>query len=439
MMVFENYTILRGGKHMRKKIISIWSVLLVLVVSIAVLAPGCDGGACIGEIEVKATLCDAPWLGAVNYTLTGPGATAAPITGTNVTALFDNVECGNWTCSYDGGGPDGAYFVDITTSPTQEVTNGATITFTLNFEQCTIEVEATLCDAPWEGDVQYTLTGPGSPITGTDAPASFNVECGNWTCSYDGGGPPGAFLVDITPDPTQEVTSCGNITFTLNFEEEQDAWIVASIDPWTLNGNPIPLMYDAFPCDVIDVHFLQGVNGCEGYQAAVNETSWLFIHLVSYYDNLVQDFIPPLGPVQLYVVNDDCAVDKTAEPPALAAKVSQMTTFFDAYIPPGEFIELFVCEPVIVDVETIWTLVKEVDYLKSINWFGISLSSEFAPGLEHECVLFELIVPPSIFLGGTYHFQLQAAAEVELMDDEDVDLGNNDAMTPILDLYVNVP
>ena len=427
---------------MRRRIFSFWSILLVLFISLAVLIPGCEGEGeeCIGEIEVKATLCDAPWEGDVQYKLTGPGA-AAPtvIDGTNVTALFDNVDCGNWTCEYVSGGPPGAYLVDITPDPTQEVTTGSTITFTLNFEQSIIEVEATLCDAPWEGDVQYTLTGPGAAaptiINGTSVPNSHTGEAGNWTCGYVSGGPPGAFLVDITPDPTQEVTSCANITFTLNFELDQDAWIVESIDPWTLNGNPIPLVYDAFPCDIIDVHFGQGVNGCEGYQAAVSETSWLFIHLVSYTDNLLGP-MPPNGPVQLYVVNDDCAVEKLPTPPE---KVSQMTTFFDTYIPPGEFIELQVCEPVIVDVETIWTLVKEIDYTKSINWFGISMLPEFAPGLEHECVLFELIVPQSYFgAGGTYHFQLQASAQLELMDDEDVNPGNDDAVTPPLDLYVNV-
>ena len=116
---------------MKKKIFSIWSVLLILVVSIAVLVPGCDG-ACTGDIEVKATLCDAPWPGAVQYTLTPESG--SPINGTSVNATHSGVDCGNWTCAYVSGGPPG-YFVDITTSPTQEVTNGAVITFTLNFEE----------------------------------------------------------------------------------------------------------------------------------------------------------------------------------------------------------------------------------------------------------------------------------------------------------------
>ena len=117
---------------MRKGIFAICSVLLVLVVSIAVLVPGCCGPPkCI--IEVKATLDGSPWTGAVQYTLTGPGAPAAsPITGTSVDASH-SVDCGNWTCAYVSGGPAGASFVNITPAATQSVANGGTITFTLNF------------------------------------------------------------------------------------------------------------------------------------------------------------------------------------------------------------------------------------------------------------------------------------------------------------------
>jgi len=105
--------------NVKKKIFSIWSVLLVLIVSIAVLVPGCDGTACTGDIEVRATLCDALWEGDVVYKLTGPGATAPTIiNGTSVNATHSGVDCGDWTCEYVSGGPPGAYFVDITLDPT---------------------------------------------------------------------------------------------------------------------------------------------------------------------------------------------------------------------------------------------------------------------------------------------------------------------------------
>ena len=415
---------------MRRKISPIWSVLLVLVVSIAVFVPGCEGEACTGEIEVKATLCDAPWEGDVQYTLTGPGA-AAPtvIDGTNVTALFDNVDCGDWTCEYVSGGPPGAYLVDITPDPTQEVTSGETITFTLNFEQCIIEVEATLCDAPWEGDVDYTLTGPGSPINGTNAPASFNVECGNWTCAYVSGGPAGAYLIDITPDPTQEVTCGGNITFTLNFELDQDAWI--DWLTWTIDGTPWELGEVVVePCQIIDVHFQQGVEGCEERIVPVNETSWLMIHYLGW--SFAPDVPPMCGIVpdpELYVVNEWCAVEKLPAPPE---KLDQTTTYWGTPVPPPPVIPLICDEDALLDVETSWMLEKEIDYTKSINWLGISI---FEP-LPHECVLFELVVPPAF---GWYHFILLASAEVELMDDVDVNLDNNYAEGPLLYLKVFIP
>jgi len=97
---------------MKKKIFSIWSVLLILVVSIAIVVPGCTPTT--GTIEVKATLCGDPWpaqgTGAVGYTLTGPGA---PINGTNVTASF-TVDPGTWSCGNVSGGPPNAFLESIT-------------------------------------------------------------------------------------------------------------------------------------------------------------------------------------------------------------------------------------------------------------------------------------------------------------------------------------
>jgi len=117
----------------KKKIFSIWSVLLVLIVSIAVVVPGCTPTT--GTINVYATLDGVAWpssaTGAVNYTLTGPGATAPTIIdGTKVPDSFTG-DPGSWTCAYVSNGP--GTFVDITTSPTQSVVAGGAINFTLNF------------------------------------------------------------------------------------------------------------------------------------------------------------------------------------------------------------------------------------------------------------------------------------------------------------------
>jgi hypothetical protein len=83
----------------------------------------------------------------------------------------------------------------------------------------TVEVNATLNGSPWEGAVQYRLTTPtaGEPFGGTIVPKSFALPTGTWTCTYVSGGPPGAFLVSITPSATQTLSTGGTITFTLNF------------------------------------------------------------------------------------------------------------------------------------------------------------------------------------------------------------------------------
>jgi hypothetical protein len=111
---------------MRKRLIPIYSVLVVAIVLLAVFVPSCTPTT--GTIEVKATLDGSPWTGNVSYTLTGPSSNT---TGTTVAKTFSGVEAGTWTCAYVSGGP-GA-FVNITTSPTQSVTAGNTTTFTLNF------------------------------------------------------------------------------------------------------------------------------------------------------------------------------------------------------------------------------------------------------------------------------------------------------------------
>ena len=347
---------------MRKKLIPIYSVLVVAIVLLAAFIPSCTGEGTQGTITVKATLCGNPWppqgTGTVNYTLTGPGSTV--INGTNVTASF-TVDAGTWDCDYVAGGPSG---------------------------------------------------------------------------------PPDICLESITP---ASVTVAAGETkiITIEFEYCEDAWIGLPPLPWTVKGVPIqggPEYYiyeNGAECDIIDVHFLQGVHGCDDYLTAVNETSRLMIHCTGYLDLAQQPAPVPAPGVKLYVVNDWCAVNKTVEqpPPGSPEKVSQNTTLFGTYIDKGEYIGLTQCVETWLDVETIWTLVKEVDYLKSINWFGVSVGP-FDPGWEHDCVLFELIVPP---VPGSYLFTLVADAEVELMDDEDINTPNNKTTTPPLFLTVFVP
>ena len=312
---------------MRKGIFSIWSVLLVLVVSIAVLVPSCIP---TGTIKVEATRCGKSWTGEVGYRL-----------------------------------------------------------------------------EPWE---------PGAPFTGTSVPGSFGVFCDTYTCQDVTGGPDGAHLVGITPG-TVTVSQGETETFTLEFELDQDASI--EFVTWTIDGWPVQGVGNATSCQIIYAEYQQWVNGCPGYNVTVNETSWLKITQTSG------------APAQIFVFNDDCALNKAAEPPAESPeKVSQNTTLEGDFVNPGgEPIPLTLEVPVNLDVETIWQLVKCLNYTKSINWFGIS---EFEP-LPHECVLFELVVPGP----GFYQFTLQTSASVALVDDVDVHPDNNSSgWSSPLDLIV---
>lgn len=120
---------------MRRKIISIWSVLLILVLALAVFVPGCNGTPpTTGTIDVDATLDGSPWSGALDYTLTGPGATAPTVINGASVPDSHTGDAGDWTCAYVSGGPAGANFVGITPSANQELSGGGTIGFTLNFE-----------------------------------------------------------------------------------------------------------------------------------------------------------------------------------------------------------------------------------------------------------------------------------------------------------------
>jgi hypothetical protein len=319
---------------MRKKLIPIYSVLVVAMILLAALAPSCGGGSTTGTVVVQATLCGVAWQGAVNYTL--------------------------------------------------------------------------------------TLAGGTSPVSGTGVPTTHgNMTPGAWTCGGVSGGPAGAFLNSIKPSATQNLAADGTITFTLDFELDQDAAI--RFLSWSLNGEPQEVQSEivAMPCMIIDTHFKQWVKGCDGYNVTMNEASWLTI--------TAHPANP--GPATIIVVDDWCALNKTPTP---RQKVSQTVSVDNVTREKGYNVTLIPGgPPVLLDAHTQWNLVKGTNYTKLINWFGIWVGM-YEPGL-HPCVLFELIVPAP----GMYQFTLVASADVELVGDTDVDPQNNhDISTPIT-LIVN--
>jgi len=224
---------------MRRKIYSIWSVLLILVLSLAVLGPGCTPTT--GTIEVKATLDGSPWTGAVDYTLTGPGVTAPTvINGTSVDDTF-TADPGSWTCAYVSGGP--GIFVDITTSATQSVVAGETTTFTLNFvspEDVDISVVFktwTHNGVPIDPAVTWVLVAPGDWIdveytehVSGEEDAHVNVHQTSWLSVHNIGewgevqGPPvtlhvlnapGAVTMDPSADISNQQATVGGVPFQI--------------------------------------------------------------------------------------------------------------------------------------------------------------------------------------------------------------------------------
>ena len=292
----------------------------------------------------------------------------------------------------------------------------------------TLKVQAQLCGVPWQGALNYTLTPTvGSPVNGSGVPATHsNLTPASWTCAYVAGGPAGAFLNSIKPSASQNLDAGASITFTLDFELKQDAaiqWLT-----WTLNGAPHgqPSTVQVGPCNVTDVHFQQWVKGCTGYNVTLNETDWLTI---------TASPANPIGPVFIYVVNADCALNKTPPPQGVPAiKKSQVPSINNATVQVGDNLTLGPGMLATLDVHTVWQLVKGTNYTKNINWLGIS-KPPFDPLLPtHPCVLFELVALP-----GLYQFTLVASAHVDLVGATDVNMTNNDAMGPQLILNVLVP
>jgi uncharacterized protein (DUF2141 family) len=186
-----------------------------------------------GTVMVKANLDGAPWTGSVDYTVSGP----QNYSGSSVDQSFSNIPVGDYTVGYSSGGPSGATLSDITPNSTQTLANGGSVTFTLNFTTqavTAIKVVATVDGSSWTGSVNYGITGAQS-YTGSSVSETFNnVPVGTYTLSYNSGGPAGASLTSITPQPTQTVTAGHTTTFTLNFTSENTSAIKVQT---TLDGS----------------------------------------------------------------------------------------------------------------------------------------------------------------------------------------------------------
>jgi hypothetical protein len=84
-----------------------------------------------------------------------------------------------------------------------------------------VHVYATLDGSSWVGPVDFTVTGQAA---GTAVPESYaDVPIGDYSLNYVAGGPPEAVLSGITPSGSQNLTSGGAVTFTLDFRTKEVA------------------------------------------------------------------------------------------------------------------------------------------------------------------------------------------------------------------------
>jgi uncharacterized protein (DUF2141 family) len=187
----------------------------------------------VGTIVIEATLDGSPWTGNVSYSISGAGT----YSGASVNQTFSNVPVGSYTLGYSSGGPSAAALSNVSPNSTQTLSAGGEITFSLNFATTSvsgIQVQATLDGTPWTGSVNYTITGP-QGYSGTSVSETFsNLPDGTYTVGYNSGGPAGATLASISPQPTQTIAQGVSATFTLNFHSENTSAIKVQA---TLNGS----------------------------------------------------------------------------------------------------------------------------------------------------------------------------------------------------------
>ena len=229
--------------------------------------------AATGAIYVNATLDGSSWSGVVNYTITGPKESS----GSSVPATFSNSPAGTYTLTYSSGSPAGAPLVSITPSPTQTLSSGGAITFTLDFRTqaiSTIYVNATLDGSTWSGKVNYTISGPYTDSSSTVPDTFSHLPAGTYTISYTSYGPSGATLASTTPSPTQTLSSGGTITFTFNFQTEATStiYVNANLDgyPWSgqvrysisgpqdSSGSSVPTTFRNLPSGSYKLYYTSG-------------------------------------------------------------------------------------------------------------------------------------------------------------------------------------
>ena len=173
-------------------------------------------------VGVGATLDGKPWSGGIDCSLVGMGITAPC---SMVPEQYAPVPGGTYSLIYNGYGPQGASMSGISPSPTQNLSEGGTILFTLNFtrvkaQQGSISIYATVDGSPVATSINVGLSGPYSETIYNVPTSRYNLPAGTYYVSYNYGGPVNATLGGISPGASQYLDNGGSVIFTVNLWTE---------------------------------------------------------------------------------------------------------------------------------------------------------------------------------------------------------------------------
>ena len=226
-----------------------------------------------GSIRVAATLNGAPWNGQANFLVSGPFSDSE----NTVPWSFDSTPAGNYTLTYNYGGPQGATLTSIDPAPTQQLTAGGSAYFTLNFNTISgsrIKVSATLDGMDWSGEVSYSVSGAYKDIN-TSVPYTFiSTPPGMYTVTYNSGGPQGALFKSISPSASQTLQTGGEIEFKLNFVRAKSSTLIVNginngVDwsgsvaysitgPVTGSYSSVPIVFSDVPSGTYTIAYISG-------------------------------------------------------------------------------------------------------------------------------------------------------------------------------------
>ncbi|OGO00979.1 MAG: hypothetical protein A2Y90_06330 [Chloroflexi bacterium RBG_13_52_12] len=240
----------------------------------------------LASIDVAASLDGQPWSGNIDYSIEGP----KEATGTNAPQSYHDILLGLYTVKYNSGGPSDARFMDITPADTEDITNGENAAFTLNFQSFNkLNVLATLNGQPWNGNVSYAVSGL-KPLSGLAVSQSFSgLPPGQYSLSYISGGPANAVLSGISPAASQDVSSTGEVNFTLEFTSTGTITVYGWVfdvfwsgpciytvqGPVTLSGTSLPQTFSDVPVGEYFVDYISDGPPDGYYYLTVPETQKL--------------------------------------------------------------------------------------------------------------------------------------------------------------------